>query len=194
MFSKILSNLNWIDIVLVVIVLRVIYIGLKQGFVIEFFKLLGTFVASFIILHYYSAFGQVIHVYAFIPQAVQHAIAFLLLWFLVVLIFKFIRDGWMLLFKGEAHPAIHKWGGFSFAVLRAALICGLTFLLIFMSGNSYLIKTAKQSYLSPYLADISPKIYGICFDNFVGKLFPNERKNVMVFPAKTKKNEKNTSD
>ena len=187
MFSEILVNLNWIDILMGCIFVRCVFIGATNGLVIELFKLLGMLFASFTTLHYYVRFARFLHQTLAVHAVVNILLSYVLLWLFVVLIFKIFRDGWMIVLKTEAHASINKWGGFFFGLIRGVLVCGLTFQLLFVSDNKYLMKNAKTSMSGFYLMDLSPGIYGGFFDNFISKIFPQEGKNEEVFKLKFKK-------
>src|SRR3989338_2922691 len=94
-----LNRLNWVDILVWGILGRIVYIGIKQGFVTEFFKLLGVTFAVFFTLHYYSSFSKFLQKSIHFPESMTNIFCFALLWATAVITFKFIRDGITLLFK-----------------------------------------------------------------------------------------------
>jgi uncharacterized membrane protein required for colicin V production len=178
MISDILSNINFIDILMALIIIRCIYSGATNGLVIEFFKLVGMIFATFITLHYFSAFGELLARLLPIPLHYMELISFLALWMVVVLVFKVIRDGWMLIIKTEAQEAFNKIGGALTGVFRGLLVCGMTVLVFFLSSNHYVIKSTNSSFSGSYLSSFSTGIYESCFDNVIGKFFPEEKKNL----------------
>lgn len=179
--TEILSSLNWIDILMAVIVLRAVYVGIKNGFVIEMFKLISILLAVFIILHYYSGISKYIQEKAHLPQGSSDLICFGLLWALVVIIFKFVRDGFTVLFKVQAHSILDRWGGLLVCIFRAALVCSLTILLLRVSDIDYFVKNLQKSLSAPKLVWWSPRVYETCYEGFVSKFFPNETLNKSVF-------------
>ena len=54
MLIHLIKSINWIDVALACLFLRVIFIGVTNGFIAEFFKSLGVVTAVFFSLHYYS--------------------------------------------------------------------------------------------------------------------------------------------
>src|SRR3990167_12283 len=177
MIKDIVSTINFIDIVMGLILLRCIYAGSTAGLVIEFFKLLGMLFATFITLHYFTPFGEFLNRMVFIPLNFTDVISFVTLWILVVLVFKVIRDGWMLLIKTEAQEAFNKIGGALTGIFRGGLVCGVATLMLFFAGNNYLIKSVNLSFSGVYLTHFSTAVYESTFDNFVAKFFPKEKKN-----------------
>ena len=190
MFREILSSVNWIDILIGCIVARGVYIGEKKGAVVELFKLCGMLFGTFIILHYYMRFAQSLHKMTAIPIAVNRFLSFIFLWLIVVVVFKIIREGWMVIFKPKDPSTASKWGGAFLAFVRSSLVCGLMFLLIFASGNEYLRTKARNSFTGFYLADFSPSIYEFIYNGVISRLFPEEQKNNDVFRLKDRPKEK----
>jgi uncharacterized membrane protein required for colicin V production len=190
MFNEILSNVNWVDILIGFIIVRSVYIGASRGLVIELFKLLGIFFATFITLHYCGKLAALFQGNVGIPLWIVELLAFLILWFAVVLIFTLIREGWLLLLKVEAATAIlDKWGGGLLGLIRGLLVCGMTILLLLISGNGYLETSVHQSFSGFYLMDLSPQVYSASYDGLVKKLFPDEKKNTDILKL-TKKTQK----
>ena len=54
MLTHLIKSINWIDVALAFLFIRMIFIGVKNGFISEFFKFLGVVTAVFVSLHYYS--------------------------------------------------------------------------------------------------------------------------------------------
>jgi hypothetical protein len=107
-------------------------------------------------------------------------VSFLVLWIGVVFVFKVIRDGWMLLIKTEAQEAFNKFGGALTGAFRGLLVSGMLVIVLFLSGNQYLIKSINTSFSGFYLTTFSTGIYESCFDNLEAKFFPKEKKNLSV--------------
>lgn len=163
------------------LLLRCLFIGIRRGLITEFFKFLGLLFATFLTLHFYVRVGQFFHTSAFFPKTSAEVLAYAALWGLVILIFKFVGEGWNLIYKsGELSFTMKILGGI-LAACRTALIGGLIFVLFFVAGNKTLIRNARQSFLSVYLLDLSPRLYALTFDKAVQRFFPSEKKNEEVF-------------
>ena len=192
MSADFLKNFNWIDILLAVIFARIIFIGFKRGVVVEFFKLFAAAFAVFINLHYFSSLSRVFQNIVHLPQGFADFISFGLLWIIVTLIFKFIRDGFLILLKIEAHSTFERWGALIFSLLRAVLIGSLTILFLRVFNIEYFNANLEQSLLSKRLAKISPQLYEKSLNGFISKFFPTEELNadamkLQEFDAKDKK-------
>lgn len=182
MTTEIITSFNWIDILMAVILIRALFVGAKRGIVIEGFKLTGTLLAVFITLHYYSGMSKYLQDKIHLPAGAADLFSFCVIWGLISLIFKLVRDGFTMLFSIEAtHSALDKWGGVIFAAFRGILVCSLTILCMRASAMEYLSRNLEKSLTASKLVGISPGFYESCYNNLVSKLFPTEELNKSVF-------------
>ena len=181
MIEDIFTNFNWVDILIIIVIVRIIYTGMKSNILVEFLALLGVVIANFVTLHYYSRFSDFLHDKLFMPEVVQDFFAFLLIWLTIYVLFKLIINGWTLIIKAQAHPTVDQWGGAILSFANSLFVAGMIFMLFLVSDNSYFQKIAKQSFTGFYLADFSPKAYQYFYDNLVVKFFPNEQLNEKAF-------------
>ena len=180
MSTEIISSLNWIDILLALVLIRAVYIGIKIGFVVEFFKLAGVLFAVFITLHYFSGMSQYLQDKVHLPKGAADVFSFGFLWGLMILAFKFIREGIMLLFKVEAHSTLNTTGGFVASVARGFLLCSMAILLLRAGAMDYFTKNLENSFLAPKIVGLAPKAYESVYNGFVSKFFPTEELNKSV--------------
>ena len=181
MLNAFMSSLNWIDILMVGIMMRAIFVGMKTGFFIELFKLLSIVFAIFITHHYYTFFAWFLGEKAHFAPFLANSVGFGFLWILVVLIFKLVRDALLILFKMQANSAFDQWAGFAIALGRGALICSLTFMLLYVSEIKELAKYLNRSLSGPYLSNLSLGVYEACYYSLVSKFFEHEQLNSAVF-------------
>jgi uncharacterized membrane protein required for colicin V production len=179
-------NTNLVDLLMVCIVARGVYIGKKNGFVTEFFKLLGIFFATIITLHYYVRFGNFLSK-LLVPVAIQEILAYGILAVFITLLFSFIREGWLTILKVQIHDLVDYWGGLFISLIRVYLLCGLTILALIISGQQQLALNAKLSLSGQYLITSLPNIYKTSYTGFINKFFPQEPINNKVFHLKSKR-------
>jgi len=165
---------------MLIIIVRMVYVGMNSSLLVEFFALIGSLCAVFITLHYFIRFAKFLHETIFIPELINEIFAALLLWLSVHIIFKLIIAGWSLILKVEAHPIFDKWGGGILALGRSAFVCSLLFFFLIISGNEYVHKMVKRSFTGFYLVDIAPYTYRGIYDGLVVKYFPTEPLNGQV--------------
>ncbi len=177
--TDILQKLNWVDILLVVLAIRIIYVAVQTGFVIELMKLLATVFSLFIALHYYTALSGLIK-NSPMTVGTLNVMAFVVLWAVTFFICKLTRDGLFMLFTIQALSDIDKWGAGILAVGRVILTASLLLFLFLVSDHAYLQSTTMKSLSHKYVIQVAPRIYAGMCDRFVAKLFANEKKNPAV--------------
>ncbi|MDE2028800.1 MAG: hypothetical protein KGJ11_09705, partial [Candidatus Omnitrophica bacterium] len=100
------------------------------------------------------------------------------LWFLVLLCFRFLRDGITLLFKAETtHEGFDRYAGGIVAVGRGILVCSLTMFLILLAHNSYLSRLTLRSYSFRIAGRAAVGTYTFLYNHLVDKLFVGEHYN-----------------
>lgn len=172
---KFINIFNVIDIALVIVLMRIVYISLRQGAVVESLKLLGTIVSIFVILHFYLNVTDSLSNFIRFPKRWLELSAFLLLWLLMTLIFRIIRDGILLLVrKQEQKKPEFIWLAAGMGCVRGIIVCGLVFLALLLIPNKDVATMAHQAKSAPFFRQVPLKVYGAFFQTAVGKFFPAE--------------------
>jgi len=167
-----------------VIIIRIIYIGFKNGCIVEFFKVLAVVFSIFIGLHYYSGISVFLQDKFNLSRGFFDFLSIALLWGLTSLVFRLLRDGLMLIFRVEAQATLDKWGGLLLSIVRGALVCSLIFVMVGLSGSKYLQSNAQRSIIHPYVESFAPNLYRASFTGIISNFFPNEELNGEVFKPK----------
>lgn len=175
-----LGRLNWIDLVVGLIFVRIIFVGINTGFVIEFFKFLGTLFTVFVCLHYFSPLSGLLTSFTSSPLVIAVCVTFLLFWLFLFLLCKIIRDGLLMVFSIEAQAFVDKWGGALVALARACLVASMVLFFFLLTENSYLEGMTARSLSGRYLAPVSPGVYRTIHESLVAKLFSGDRLNSEV--------------
>jgi len=178
---EILSQLNWVDILLLGICARVIFIGVNRGIVVELIKGIGTLFTVFITIHYYSGISAFLQGKASLLAELADFVSFGFLWLIMALVFKFVRDGFLILLKIETHSFLDRWGSLFISVGRALLLCSLSVLFLRLSGIEYLKSNTEKSFSGVRIAKLAPKVYESSYNGFISKFFPSEELNKAIF-------------
>jgi uncharacterized membrane protein required for colicin V production len=179
--TEIITSLNWVDILLVIVIIRIIYIGAKRGFAIEISKLCGLLLSVVVAYHYYLALANIVTAHSPLPAGFSSLICFIFLLVIVNLLFALFRQGVALIIKVEPLPFLNTWGGALLGALRSWIICSVFLYILFISGFGYIEKSARQSYSAGYFAKAAPAIYSYSFESIISKFFPGEEANSAVF-------------
>src|SRR3569623_1549962 len=177
-FTHILASINWVDVAMLVLLIRIVFIGVKTGFVTELFKLFGIFVALFAGLNNYTTLAVFTAKKTGLSVDTLAFVFFVLLVCLAVLLIKFLRDGFFMVVKFETtHAGVNQWGSGVLSVVRALLIISLVLFGILLSRIEWLQKQTFTSISHRLALKAAPNTYRFIFNGFVGKIFTTEKFN-----------------
>jgi uncharacterized membrane protein required for colicin V production len=180
---EILSQFNWIDIFVVILTLRILYIAFRTGVKFEIFKLLGTFTGLYISLHYYTSLSDLFNSRILNSQTRSSffdIVSFALLAFAGYGLFFLLRMLIGKITQSEVNPHLDKWGGFICGTCRAVLTVSLS-LCFFMAGNGeYFKKSVHSSFSGTYVTRVAADTYTCVWNGFASKLRKEEKLNPAV--------------
>ncbi len=168
-----LPQTNWVDIIVVIFLIRGGYIGLNQGFSVELFKTLGTVVATVVAFLYYAQAGEWLAAHSFLSPQALNPIVFLLLFFLFIIVFKIVR---MLMFKIlhlGFYGRLEQWGGLILGLARSAVFASLFLFMLTLIPVEYFRQSVQEkSFSGSYLIKVAPQVL-----DFVVQFEPNPKEN-----------------
>ena len=158
---EILTKINWVDVLVLILVLRTSYVSLQDGLSHEILPLVGSVCMLVFSLHYYlkiAAFFynnglnlslELLRLASFILVAICIGILFR---FIKVLIDKIIKVTW--------HPVIERFGGLLAGLMRGAILTSTVLIIIVLIPLSYLQWSVRDKSLTGiYFLRIGPVIY-----------------------------------
>ncbi|NQS99715.1 MAG: CvpA family protein [Candidatus Omnitrophica bacterium] len=169
-----LPETNWVDIIIVIFLIRGGYIGLIQGFSVELFKTLGAIAATVVSLLYYVRVGGWLAAHSFLSPQAAKIIIFLIFFFLLLFVFRLIR---VLLFKvlhlELLNSNLEKWVGLVLGLGRAVIFASFFVIALTLIPVNYLNKSAEEkSFSGPYLKEVAPRVM-----KFIVMFKPDSEKN-----------------
>lgn len=180
-----LKQFNWVDILLVIILFRISYNAMKTGVPLEFLKLLGTIVAIYLAMHYYTSLVdwvmQQAHIakeempldfFDFLSFIFLAIVGYLIIFSLRVILFHFI--------KKETRSNLNKWIGLIFGLTRGLILAGLVTFMLVISTGSYLKKSAVNSYFGRRMFNVAPDIYSWIWEKITSKFATGEEFNKTI--------------
>ncbi len=182
----ILKQFNWVDIFFAILLIRICYVAVKNGFPVELFKFLGTLLAAYLSLHYYTNLSDYITSYnATKALSIEYVsvISFIALVILGYIILALLGRLFSRFLKMEAAPKLNKWGGFILGIARSFLLMSLVIFVFLISSSQYLMHSVDNSYSGKYLFKIAPTAYTWLWDNVMSKFRPQEKFNSVVLKA-----------
>lgn len=184
MLLNILKQLNWVDIIIVFLLLRILYISTVNGFVIELFKLIGTISAIYISFHYFVICSDFVmrrvSAQQGFPLNFMDFLIFVLLVVTVYLVFVLLRKVVCHFVKMEAVPMLSKWGGLILGLARGILTASLVVFTLSISTIPYLNTSAKEAYSGRRLFNIAVSTYSNAWNGVMSKFTVNEKFNKVI--------------
>lgn len=157
---EVFQRINWVDVLIVILLIRTSYIGTRNGLSEEIFRIIGVLLGLFFSIKYYSALGSRINSTISLPQEFVDGGTFLILILLSMLSMKLVALGLTKIVKLSFSDKIDKWGGFIAGLLRGAVLMSLLFMLFGIIQVDYLVKSVdERSLTGPYVEKIAPNVY-----------------------------------
>ena len=170
-------NVNLLDVLMLCVIVRGYYVGSKTGLIAETFRIGSVICSTFIVVHYYPSLARFLREALFISERVFEFVAFALWIIIAFLIFFFIREGWLLLFKVERKSVFNKWTGAILSLVTSYFVCGLIFLAFVLLNNDFVRQQIDSSLSRAVWGRTSADLYKASYGAVVRPFFPGEQPN-----------------
>ena len=155
----VIMRLNWVDLVVLIIMLRTVYGAFKEGLSHEIFPLLGSVLSLLLALYYYekiaAAAGNIP-----LPASILNFAAFFLIIVVSKIVLKILKSILDVLIKVTWHPLIERLGGILAGLARGAVVTSTILIILTLLPLSYLQWSVRDRSLSGmYFLRIGPAIY-----------------------------------
>lgn len=184
MLLNILRQINWVDILVICLLLRTLYVSTTKGFAVELFKLIGIISSIYVSLHYFIIVSDFlmrrVGPKERMPLQFMDFLVFVLLLIAVYLIFALVRNVACHFFKAEVAPALSKWGALILGLARGILTVGLLVFMLAISTIPYFKTSAKKSYSGQRLFNIVVSTYRNLWNGVMHKFTVNEQLNGVI--------------
>jgi uncharacterized membrane protein required for colicin V production len=190
-------QLNWVDIVVFIVFLRLSFISVKQGMGVEFFKFLGTFCGLYLSLHYYFSCAKYLSGWSAskdYPAVMLEFTAFAVLFFFGYLLFWSFRYLTFRFMTAEIDPQLSRWGGLAFGFLRALFLSSLLLFVFMLTKVEYFKNSVRYSFSGNAVSKVAPATYTFIWESIVSKLNFGEEYNSAVrdvYATEAKQKKKN---
>ena len=158
---NIITRINWVDVLVIIIILRTSYVAFSEGLSHELFPLVGSLVLAISSLHYYARLGTFIRTNLMnMPVAMSEFLSLLAIVVVVGLLFKLLKFLLDLIIKVEWNPLVEKFGGIVVGIFRAFVAASLVLMIMSLIPLSYLQRSIRdRSVTGTYVLGICPYIY-----------------------------------
>ena len=175
-----LKNFNWVDVLLLALLVRIVYISVKTGFVIEFMKTAAIFLAVLASFHFYTRLAAFTSHFTSIPKDLLEPAALALIGIFVVVVCKFMRDGFLLVFTVQTVSVVDRWGAGIVSLVRFFLTGSLLMFFFLATGHPYLQRMTLDSFARKYVLFAAPDTYRKVTRGFIAKVIPGQKVNPAV--------------
>ncbi|MDO8525739.1 MAG: CvpA family protein [Candidatus Omnitrophota bacterium] len=158
---EILSKINWVDVLILILILRTSYVSIQDGLSHEILPLIGSVCMLIIPLHYYNAIALFLYDSGFaIPIGILNLLSFLLSAVCIGVIFRFLKVAIDKIIRVSWHLLIERFGGLLAGVIRGAILASIILMIITLIPLPYLQWSVRErSLMGVYFLRIGPSIY-----------------------------------
>jgi len=166
--SQYLPDINWVDIFIVILLIRTCYTGYARGITYEAITLFGIIGSAILTVHNYEYLGLFFKKEMNLPVGFSNLISFIMLGIGVLYLLRFTRDSIYRFLKFEMFPAVERFGGLALGFVRGALMVSVILLGMLLAQRPQLSMAIKyKSYSGPMFLKVIP----VAYDYVIG-LFP----------------------
>ncbi len=185
MISDILRQLNWIDFLMLVLFLRIIFMALSTGFALELFKLSGTLASLYLSLHYFTLFtdwmgGRAPGAKSKLPLQFMDFISLVAIAIMGYLMFVGLRLVFDRFIKMEIYPLVNKSVAFMLGFFRGLFLMSLITFILVSSSVTYLKDSVRNSFTGRRVFNLAADTYSWTWERFASKFSVGERFNSTV--------------
>ncbi len=180
---EILTNINWLDIVVIVLVVRGIYMGVRRGLTAELFNFFGMVISLILAVQWYGKVADVLIINFGLPIWLSRFLCFVIIIQLVRVIFKYGLTFLLKVLNIQFIPQLEKIGGGVIGFGRGVIIAATLILALNFIPNDYLKDSIQvKSFTGGFLIETAERTY----TSFVFWL-PQEERESAVFGTPAKK-------
>ena len=158
---NILHKINWVDILIVIVMLRTSYLAFQHGLCHEIFPLFGSALMVSVALRYYTTISGLIERYILkLPPDLLDLASFVALLVAVGMACKLVGTVLDALIKVTWHPFLEKFGGLLIGVVKASIVTSMVIIVLALVPLSYLQHSIRdKSLMGMRFMKIGPNIY-----------------------------------
>ena len=155
-----MSQVGWVDVAFLLVMIWAVIAGYRAGFVKEFSKFLSVLLGLFVTFEYYETASIWIKRNSFIPADVAVPVSYVMILIITILVIFTLLQFLGKLFEIRVFQLMEKLGGVILALARYALILGLVTYFLFFFPVPFIEKSFKtDSVTGPYLMTVCTKTY-----------------------------------
>ncbi|MEI8176849.1 MAG: CvpA family protein [Candidatus Omnitrophota bacterium] len=158
--TELFQRFNWIDLLVVIVLIRSSYVGFTQGFSWEFFRLTGMIGAVIGTIYFYEYGARLISDYIPVVYPISDLLSFTLFYIVILVVVKILNLFIDRIIKLEVFSALEKMGGLLFGALRGIIFLSLFLITLWYIPIPYFGRSIQErSFSGVAIARVAPFIY-----------------------------------
>ncbi len=160
LFQSLQQKVNWVDIFVVILLIRSSYIGFTRGFSWELFRFSGLVGAALADIYFYEYGSQLISDYFPSIYPVANLISFTAIYAVILLISRILTLFIEKFIKLEVFSALERFGGLIFGFLYGVILLSLILITLIFTPIPYFEKSVKErAYSGRAVSQAAPFLY-----------------------------------
>jgi len=157
---EIFTRANWVDLLVLIVVLRIVFSAFKEGLSHEIFPFIGSIATIVCDLYLYEKMAYVIHHNIKIPLELLNFVSFIAIALAMGFVLKFAKLLLDSIIKVTWHPVIEKFGGIIIGAFRAVIVASMILITLALMPLPYLQWSMRErSVTGVYVVGVGPFIY-----------------------------------
>ncbi len=155
-----ITRINWVDVVLILIVVRSGYVGFQRGVFGELFHLAGFLLSIIVSMHVYGYVVKFFNTYLFLPLNISIFFGFVITAIFIFLVFIVISRFASRVIKVEIFPLIDRVGGPLIGACKGFVLSAIVASVLFVTPIEYVtVSAAQRSVLAPHFVGFGIGVY-----------------------------------
>lgn len=155
-----LEKANWVDILVVILLIRGCYVGFSKGLRWEFFRFLGYIAAVLGAIYYYESIAESLGAYLPVLYPFSNLLSFSGLYLIILFISKGICALAAKIIQTEVVSAFQRLTGFLSGLARGFILSALLLISFIFTALPYFEKSIRErSYSGQAIVRIAPVMY-----------------------------------
>lgn len=162
MIPDFLKQFNWVDIIVLIFLLRGIYRGAKNGVILELFSLSGWGLAIFLSFKFYKSIAQTLKERTELPLVLDELLAFAAIIIATIILANIVGGILKHIIKIKIVERISLWAGAVLGLMKAGVVLSVIFYGAGILSIPYLEKSIKEKSLS---GKVISRVSGVVYTN-----------------------------
>jgi uncharacterized membrane protein required for colicin V production len=156
-----LGYINWVDIFIVICLIRTLYMGFTRGFTAEITRFLSLIAVIVLTYHYYGRLGLFLSGATLLGKEAAANASFLILAVGWSLLFKIVCVLLRMVIKISGPNLFEKAAGVAIGILRGLLLASFVLAVLTYTNVTYFRRsTYERSFIGARVAELTPKTFG----------------------------------